>query len=96
MLNQDAEKCLMDDLCKYPGLSQSEGPFSVEKVTSSLADEEDYIYKLNELHAYLDKVKGIVRPGCSQQVLDAALSSLSLLFNTLALVSSNPKFHSSL
>lgn len=53
---QDAEKLLMDDLYRNPGPLQFEGPGSDNKTISLTAEEQDYIGKIKELQAYLDKV----------------------------------------
>ncbi|KAF9679455.1 hypothetical protein SADUNF_Sadunf06G0016800 [Salix dunnii] len=54
----------------------------------TLAEDQEYIKEIKELHAYLDMVKTMVRPGCSPEVLKIALNSMSTLFNTLTFVSS--------
>ncbi|KAJ6700244.1 PYROPHOSPHATE--FRUCTOSE 6-PHOSPHATE 1-PHOSPHOTRANSFERASE [Salix purpurea] len=62
----------------------------------TLAEDQEYIKEIKELHAYLDTVKTMVRPGCSPEVLKIALNSMSTLFNTLTFVSSVTRPHASL
>ncbi|KAB5551611.1 hypothetical protein DKX38_008922 [Salix brachista] len=54
----------------------------------TLAEDQEYIKEIKELHAYLDTVKTMVRPGCSPEVMKIAMNSMSTLFNTLTFVSS--------
>ncbi|KAG6769003.1 hypothetical protein NC652_015458 [Populus alba x Populus x berolinensis] len=62
----------------------------------TLTEDQEYIKEIKELHAYLDMVKTMVRPGCSPEVLKTALNSMSTLFNTLTFVSSGTRPHASL
>ncbi|KAH8506837.1 hypothetical protein Peur_044000 [Populus x canadensis] len=62
----------------------------------TLTEDQEYIKEIKELHAYLDMVKTVVRPGCSPEVLKIALNSMSTLFNTLTFVSSVTRPHASL
>ncbi|XP_024987505.1 uncharacterized protein LOC112522541 [Cynara cardunculus var. scolymus] len=57
--------------------------------------DQDYMEKIRELHDRLDMVKKIVRPGCSYEVLNTALSFMSSL---AAILSQMPpqKLHASL
>ncbi|OVA01246.1 Phosphofructokinase domain [Macleaya cordata] len=87
MLIQDAEKFLMDDLYRNPGPIQFEGPGSDSKPISLCVEDQDYMGRVKELQTYLDMVKMIVKPGCSQEVLKAALSSMSSVVNILSLMS---------
>ncbi|RWR80614.1 Phosphofructokinase domain-containing protein [Cinnamomum micranthum f. kanehirae] len=87
MMLHDAEKLLMDDLYRNPGPLQFEGPGSDSKTISLTVEQKDYIGKIKELQDYLDKVKMIVKPGCSQEVLKVALSSMACFINILSLMS---------
>ncbi|CAL5382512.1 unnamed protein product [Camellia sinensis] len=58
--------------------------------------DEDYTEDIKEVQAFLDKVKKIVRPGCSQEVLNVAVSSMSSLARILSAMSSKPKPRASL
>ncbi|KAJ8649980.1 hypothetical protein MRB53_003003 [Persea americana] len=89
MMLHDAEKLLMDDLYRNPGPLQFEGPGSDSKTISLTVEEKDYIGKIKELQDYLDKVKKIVKPGCSQEILKVALSSMACFINILSLMSSH-------
>ncbi|KAA8515769.1 hypothetical protein F0562_018620 [Nyssa sinensis] len=89
MLNPDDEKFMMDNLY------QISGPPKFKKPGLCLQDH-DYIGKIKELQVYVDKVKKIVKPGCSQEVLEVALSSMSSLVETLSVLSSRQKPQSSL
>ncbi|KAF8379080.1 hypothetical protein HHK36_028508 [Tetracentron sinense] len=93
MLTKDAEKFLMNDLYRNPGPLQFEGPGSDGKPFSLCVEDQDYMGRVKELQSYLHKVKMIVKPGCSQQVLKAALSSMSSVVNILSLMSPPSKGH---
>ncbi|XP_062101430.1 uncharacterized protein LOC133807237 [Humulus lupulus] len=79
---------------------ESESETNLNRVAAAsklqfMTGEEDESL-LNELHNYLDKVKNMVKPGCSEQVLKVALRYMSLLLNTLSSMSSTPTLHASL
>ncbi|KAK2967895.1 hypothetical protein RJ640_001564 [Escallonia rubra] len=83
MLNTADEKILTDDLCQNSRLQS-------EELILGLHNQE-YIGNLKELQNYFDMVKKIVRPGCSEEVLNVALSSLSSLAKVLFAMSSKIK-----
>ncbi|XP_058084843.1 pyrophosphate--fructose 6-phosphate 1-phosphotransferase subunit alpha-like [Magnolia sinica] len=87
-LLSNAEKLLMSDLYRNPGPIQFEGPDSESKTISLCVEDQDYMGRIKELQAYLDKVKTMVKPGCSQEVLKAALSSMAAVIDVLTLMSS--------
>lgn len=52
--------------------------------------DQECIGKIKELQFYLDTVEKVVKPGCSQELLNVALTSLSSLVKTLSIISSGP------
>lgn len=91
----DPEKFLMDNLYPNPTLPQGDEPVPNGKAMGLCTEDLGCMEKIKELHNYLDMVKMIVKPGCSEEVLEVALSSLSSLLNFLS-ISSTPKLHASL
>ncbi|KAL6008460.1 hypothetical protein ACLOJK_033971 [Asimina triloba] len=89
-LIQNADQLWINDLYRNPGPIQFEGPGADSKTISLCAEDHDYMGKLKDLQAYLDKVKSIAKPGCSQEVLKAALSSMASVIDVLTLISSPP------
>ncbi|KAI5063277.1 hypothetical protein GOP47_0021824 [Adiantum capillus-veneris] len=86
-LAQNASSWLMDDLYRNPGPIQYSGPgANLKTVTLSLQDQ-DYIGRIQELWAYLEKVKKMVQPGCPEEVLKAALSSMNSVIEVLSVIS---------
>ncbi|MCO5567775.1 hypothetical protein L7F22_021470 [Adiantum nelumboides] len=86
-LTQNATSWLMDDLYRNPGPIQFGGPgANLRTVTLSLQDQ-DYIGRIQELWAYLEKVKKMVQPGCPEEVLKAALSSMNSVIEVLSVIS---------
>jgi pyrophosphate--fructose-6-phosphate 1-phosphotransferase len=87
LLSQNASTWMMDDLYRNPGPIQFAGP-GADLITATLAAEDnDYIGKVQELYAYLDKVKEIVKPGCPGEVLKAALCSMASVTEILNVMS---------
>ncbi|XP_077236905.1 pyrophosphate--fructose 6-phosphate 1-phosphotransferase subunit alpha-like [Tasmannia lanceolata] len=89
LLLRDAEKLLMNDLYANPGPLQFEGPGSDSKTISLCVEDQDYMGRVKELQGYLDKVKMIVKPGCSQEVLKAAVSSMASVIEILSIMPSS-------
>lgn len=58
--------------------------------------DQDYIEKMKEFHFYLDTVRRLAKPGCSQEVLNVALTSLSTIVQRLYVMSSRTHPHASL
>ncbi|XP_051124594.1 pyrophosphate--fructose 6-phosphate 1-phosphotransferase subunit alpha-like [Andrographis paniculata] len=59
--------------------------------------DQDYIERFKQFQIYVSQVKKITRPGCSPEMLDMALTSISSLFETLSAISSKPAIlHASL
>ncbi|CAD5167432.1 unnamed protein product [Musa acuminata subsp. malaccensis] len=84
-----ASSFLMDDIYRNPGPIQFEGPGADAKSISLCVEDQDYMGRIKLLQEYLDKVKSIVKPGCSQDVLKAALSAMASVTDVLALMSSS-------
>ncbi|KAF2310274.1 hypothetical protein GH714_007537 [Hevea brasiliensis] len=88
LLRQNAVKFLMDDLYRNPGPLQFEGPGADAKPLTLCVEDQDYMGRIKELQEYLDKVRTIVKPGCSQEVLKAALSVMASVTDVLSTMSS--------
>ncbi|OAY63979.1 Pyrophosphate--fructose 6-phosphate 1-phosphotransferase subunit alpha [Ananas comosus] len=93
LLLRDSERFLMDDLYANSGPIQYEGPGSNSKSMCLSVEDQDYMGRVKELQAYIDKVKKIVKPGCSQEVLKAALSSMASIIEVLSLMTPATKDH---
>ncbi|MQL69626.1 hypothetical protein Taro_001938 [Colocasia esculenta] len=92
LLRKNASKLLMDDIYRNPGPLQFEGLGSDSKTMTLCAEDQDYMGRIKEFQEYLDKVKSIVKPGCSQDVLKAALSAMTSVMDVLSIMSS-PSFN---
>ncbi|XP_057499219.1 pyrophosphate--fructose 6-phosphate 1-phosphotransferase subunit alpha-like [Actinidia eriantha] len=77
------------------GFVQFEPGLNKNAISLCMQDQE-YIANIKEVQVYLDKVKKIVRLGCSQEVLNVAVSSMSSVVGILSVMSSKPKPHASL
>ncbi|KAG2696771.1 hypothetical protein I3843_07G072900 [Carya illinoinensis] len=86
----------MDDLYQNSSFSQLDEPDPKETTTDMLTKDLDHMEKIKELQGYLDMVKKIAKPGCSEEVLNVALSSMSSLVNLLSSMSSRSKTLASL
>ncbi|CAL9076793.1 unnamed protein product [Musa acuminata var. zebrina] len=91
LLRQKAPSFLMDDLYRNPGPLQFEGPGADAKTYTLAIEDQDYMGRMKKLQEYLDKVKSIVKPGCSQEVVKAALSSMASVTEVLS-VMTTPSF----
>ncbi|XAR61495.1 Diphosphate--fructose-6-phosphate 1-phosphotransferase [Bertholletia excelsa] len=89
LLRQNATKFLMDDVYRNPGPLQFDGPGADAKALTLCVEDQDYMGRVKELQMYLEKVRAIVKPGCSQDVLKAALSAMASVTDILS-VMSNP------
>ncbi|KAJ6408473.1 hypothetical protein OIU84_011733 [Salix udensis] len=85
--NYRRQSSVFDELLNLRIKTEAVAGRSVDNIYGKTEDQE-YIKEIKELHAYLDTVKTVVRPGCSPEVLKIALNSMSTLFNTLTFVSS--------
>ncbi|KAG8377189.1 hypothetical protein BUALT_Bualt08G0002300 [Buddleja alternifolia] len=88
LLRQNATKFLMDDVYRNPGPLQFDGPGADAKAVTLCVEDQDYMGRIKKLNEYLDKVRSIVKPGCSQDVLKAALSAMSSVTDILSVMSS--------
>ncbi|KAG6495364.1 hypothetical protein ZIOFF_043167 [Zingiber officinale] len=90
---------LMDDIYRNPGPLQFDGPGADAKPITLCVEDKDYMGRIKKFQEYLDEVRSIVKPGCSQEVLKAALSAMAYVTEALTLMSSSPnvqKQHSEL
>ncbi|XP_058094373.1 pyrophosphate--fructose 6-phosphate 1-phosphotransferase subunit alpha-like [Magnolia sinica] len=88
MLRQNAANFLMDDFYRNPGPLQFDGPGLDAKPLTLCVEDQDYMGRIKKLQEYLDKVKCIVKPGCSQDVLKAALSAMASVTDILTVMTS--------
>ncbi|XP_020103301.1 pyrophosphate--fructose 6-phosphate 1-phosphotransferase subunit alpha-like [Ananas comosus] len=87
LLREKASSFLMDDLYRNPGPLQFEGPGVDAKPFTLSVEDLDYMGRIKLLQEYLDKVRSIVKPGCSQDILKAALSSMVSVTDVLSVMS---------
>ncbi|KAI3465496.1 hypothetical protein Pfo_022159 [Paulownia fortunei] len=88
LLRQNATKFLLDDAYRNPGPLQFDGPGADAKAVTLCVEDQDYMGRIKKLQEYLDKVRTIVKPGCSQDVLKAALSAMASVTDILSVMSS--------
>ncbi|XP_047325461.1 pyrophosphate--fructose 6-phosphate 1-phosphotransferase subunit alpha-like [Impatiens glandulifera] len=88
LLRQNATKFLMDDVYRNPGPLQYDGPGADAKPVTLCVEDQDYMGRIKKLQEYIEKVRTIVKPGCSQDVLKAALSSMSSVTDILSIMAS--------
>ncbi|XP_031473218.1 pyrophosphate--fructose 6-phosphate 1-phosphotransferase subunit alpha [Nymphaea colorata] len=86
-LRQNAAMFLMDDIYRNPGPLQYEGPGADVRTVTLAVEDQDYMGRIKKLQEYLEKVKTIVKPGCSQDVLKAALSAMASVTDILSVMS---------
>ncbi|XP_021855656.2 pyrophosphate--fructose 6-phosphate 1-phosphotransferase subunit alpha [Spinacia oleracea] len=89
LLRQNATRFLMEDIYRNPGPLQFDGPGADAKAVSLCVEDQDYMGRIKQLQEYLDKVRAIVKPGCSQDVLKVALSAMGSVTDILTVMSSN-------
>ncbi|KAK9997882.1 hypothetical protein SO802_017485 [Lithocarpus litseifolius] len=85
----------MDAPYQNTTLPELDEPVPNENDMGLCTEDLGCVERIKELHDYLDMVKKIGKPGCSEEVLEVALSSISSLINLLS-VASTPKLHASL
>ncbi|KAG6422925.1 hypothetical protein SASPL_113307 [Salvia splendens] len=88
LLRQNAAKFLMDDVYRNPGPLQFEGPGADARPVTLCVEDQDYMGRIKELQEYLEKVRAIVKPGCSQDIVKAALSAMASVTDILSLMTS--------
>ncbi|KAK3129094.1 hypothetical protein QOZ80_6BG0471450 [Eleusine coracana subsp. coracana] len=91
MLRQNSSRFLMEDIYRNPGPLQFDGLGAETKPISLCVEDRDYMGRIKQLQEYLEKVKSIVKPGCSQDILKAALSAMAYVTDMLTIMSS-PSF----
>ncbi|KAK1314754.1 Pyrophosphate--fructose 6-phosphate 1-phosphotransferase subunit alpha [Acorus calamus] len=91
LLSNNATKFLMDDIYRNPGPLQFDGPGSDSKTVTLCVEDQDYMGRIKKLQQYLEEVRKIVKPGCSQEVLKAALSAMASVTDVLSVISA-PSF----
>jgi pyrophosphate--fructose-6-phosphate 1-phosphotransferase len=89
LLRQSSSSFLLEDIYRNPGPLQFEGPGADSKPISLCVEDQDYMGRIKKLQEYLEKVKSIVKPGCSQDVLKAALSAMASVTETLNIMTSS-------
>nr|TKW21245.1 hypothetical protein SEVIR_4G172600v2 [Setaria viridis] len=90
LLRQNSSSFLMEDIYRNPGPLQFEGPGAETKPISLCVEDRDYMGRIKQLQEYLEKVKSIVKPGCSQDVLKAAVSAMASVTEMLTIMSTPP------
>ncbi|GAB2210388.1 hypothetical protein Droror1_Dr00015654 [Drosera rotundifolia] len=87
LLRENTGRFLIEDLYRNPGPLQFHGPGADAKAVSLCVEDQDYMGRIKQLQIYLDKVRTIVKPGCSQDVLKAALSAMASVTDILSVMS---------
>ncbi|KAI4321692.1 hypothetical protein MLD38_035042 [Melastoma candidum] len=87
LLQKNAFNFLVQDLYRNPGPLQFEGPGADAKPVTLCVEDQDYMGRIKLLQDYLEKVRTIVKPGCSQDVLKAALSAMASVTDVLSVLS---------
>lgn len=87
LLMRNATRFLMDDIYRNPGPLQFEGSGANAKTITLSVEDQDYIGRIQQLRSYLDKVRDIVKPGCPEEVLKAALSAMASVSDVLSVMS---------
>ncbi|RCV11208.1 hypothetical protein SETIT_2G167900v2 [Setaria italica] len=87
VLREKASSFLLDDFYRTPGGIQFEGPGANTKPITLTIEGQDYLGDIEILQDYLNKVRTILKPGCSREILKAAISSLSSVNDVLKVMS---------
>ncbi|KAL9259471.1 Pyrophosphate--fructose 6-phosphate 1-phosphotransferase subunit alpha-like protein [Drosera capensis] len=87
LLRENTGRFLIEDLYRNPGPLQFNGPGADAKAVSLCVEDQDYMGRIKQLQIYLDKVRTIVKPGCSRDVLKAALSAMASVTDILSVMS---------
>ncbi|CAK9183448.1 unnamed protein product [Ilex paraguariensis] len=91
-LRQNATNFLMDDVYRNPGPLQFDGPGAEAKAVTLCIEDQDYMGRIKALQEYLDKVRTMVKLGCSEDVLKAALSAMAAATNILSTMTENTPY----
>ncbi|KAK2453649.1 diphosphate--fructose-6-phosphate 1-phosphotransferase [Trifolium repens] len=89
LLRRNATSFLMDDIYRNPGPLQFDGPGADAKPITLNVEDQDYMGRIKKLQEYLEKVRTLVKPGCPQEVLKAALSVMGSVTEVLTAMSSS-------
>nr|TKW32518.1 hypothetical protein SEVIR_2G172700v2 [Setaria viridis] len=87
VLREKASSFLLDDFYRTPGGIQFEGPGANTKPITLTIEGHDYLGDIEILQDYLNKVRTILKPGCSREILKAAISSMSSVNDVLKVMS---------
>ncbi|CAI8605348.1 unnamed protein product [Vicia faba] len=96
LLRGNATSFLMDDIYRNPGPLQFDGPGADAKPITLNVEDQDYMGRIKKLQEYLEQVRTIVKPGCPQEVLKAALSVMGSVTEVLTAMSSSSGHTSSI
>ncbi|GJW11770.1 cysteine protease XCP1-like protein [Tanacetum coccineum] len=86
LLRENARQLFLDDIYRNPGPLQFDGPGADSRVLSLCVEDLDYMGRIKKLNEYLEKVRAMVKPGCSQDVVKAALSAMSSVTDILSVI----------
>ncbi|XP_004498195.1 pyrophosphate--fructose 6-phosphate 1-phosphotransferase subunit alpha [Cicer arietinum] len=89
LLRKNATSFLLDDIYRNPGPLQFDGPGADAKPLTLSVEDQDYMGRIKKLQEYLEQVRNIVKPGCPQEVLKAALSVMGSVTEVLTAMSSS-------
>ncbi|CAN6181862.1 unnamed protein product [Urochloa humidicola] len=87
VLREKASSFLLDDFYRTPGGIQFEGPGANTKPITLTIEDQDYLSDIEILQDYLDKMRTILKPGCSREILKAAISSMASVNDVLKVMS---------
>ncbi|CAN6162405.1 unnamed protein product [Urochloa humidicola] len=87
VLREKASSFLLDDFYRTPGGIQFEGPGANTKPITLTIEDQDYLGDIEILQDYLDKMRTILKPGCSREILKAAISSMASVNDVLKVMS---------
>ncbi|XP_062199834.1 pyrophosphate--fructose 6-phosphate 1-phosphotransferase subunit alpha-like [Phragmites australis] len=87
ILREKASSFLLDDFYRTPGGIQFEGPGADAKPITLTIEDQDYLGEIEILQDYLEKVRTILKPGCSREILKAAISSIASANDVLRVMS---------
>ncbi|KAL5201045.1 hypothetical protein ABZP36_035399 [Zizania latifolia] len=87
VLREKASSFLLDDFYRTPGGIQFNGFEADVKPITLTVEDQDYLGDIEILQEYLEKVRSIVKPGCSREILKAAISSMSSVKDVLNVMS---------
>ncbi|KAE9615775.1 hypothetical protein Lal_00017695 [Lupinus albus] len=89
LLKQNVASFLLDDIYRSPGPLQFEGPGADAKAITLSVEDQDYIGRIKKLQEYIEQVRSIVKPGCPQEILKAALSALGSVTEVLTAITAS-------